>query len=164
MIIYSFGYTLPPVFIFPRTRLHDSLIFGASPESLVLVNSPQSSWITGPVFWKVLEHVKKHITSSEEDRIILLIGNHEIHCTLDSILYASENGIILVTFPPYCSHLLQPLEVGVIGPFKGKLSVAKHNWMTANPGRVIIIHDLASLTNVALQASFTCKEYNSTFC
>jgi len=48
--------------------------------------------------------------------------------------------------------------------FKGKLRVAQHNWMTANPGKVIIIHDLASLTNVAYQASFTCKEYNSTFC
>jgi hypothetical protein len=81
MIIYSFGYTVPPVSIFPRARLHNSLMFGASPGSLVLVNSPQSSWITGPVFWKVLEHVNKHTTSSEEDHIILFIGNHEIHCT-----------------------------------------------------------------------------------
>jgi hypothetical protein len=88
------------------------------------VNSPQSSWITGPVFLRVLEHVKKHTTSSEEDRIILLMGSHEIHCTLESILNASENGIILVTFPPYGSHLLQPLEVGAMGPFKGKLHVA----------------------------------------
>jgi len=81
MIIYSFGYTVPPVSIFPRRRLHDSLMFGAPPGSLVLVNSPQSSWITGPVFLKVLEHVKKYTTSSEEDCIILLMDSHEIHCT-----------------------------------------------------------------------------------
>ena len=43
---------------------------------------------------------------------------------LDSILYASENGIIFVTFPPCGSHLLQPLEVGGMGPFKGKLYMA----------------------------------------
>jgi hypothetical protein len=43
MIVYSFGYTVPPVPIFPRARLHDSLMFGAPPSSLVLMNSPQSS-------------------------------------------------------------------------------------------------------------------------
>jgi len=79
-------------------------MFGAPPGSLVLANNPQSSWITGPVFLKVLECVKKHTTSSEEDRIILLTGSHEIHCSLDSILNASENGIILVTLPPYGCH------------------------------------------------------------
>jgi len=37
MIISSVGNTEPPVFIFPRTRLHDSLVFGASHRSLRLV-------------------------------------------------------------------------------------------------------------------------------
>jgi hypothetical protein len=43
MIINSVGNTVPPVFIFLRARLHDSLMFGAPPGSLWLVNSPQSS-------------------------------------------------------------------------------------------------------------------------
>jgi len=91
------------------------------------------------------------------------MGNHEVRCTLDSILYASENGIILVTFPPYCSHLLQPLEAGVMGLFKGKLCLAQHNWMTANPHKVITDHDLASLSNAAYQASFTVKNITAPF-
>ena len=118
MINNSVGNTVPPVCIFPRARLHDSLIFGAPPGSLGLVNSPQSSWVTGPLFLKVLEHVKKHTRSSKEDRIILLLNNCESHHTLDSILYARENGVTLVTFPPHCSHRLQPLDVGVMEPLK----------------------------------------------
>jgi len=110
MIINSVSNTVPPVFIFPRARLHDSLMFGAPPASLGLVNSPQSSWITESLFLKVLEHVKKHTRSSKEDRIILLMNNHESHRNLDSIFYARENGIILVTFPSHCSHRLQTLE------------------------------------------------------
>ena len=82
--------------------------------------------MTGSLFLRVLEHVKKHTRSSNEDCIILLMGNHESNCNLDSILYARENGITLVTFPPHCSHQLQPLDVGVLGPFKGKLC-AWHN-------------------------------------
>jgi hypothetical protein len=68
--------------------------------------------------------------------------------------------ITLVTFPPHCCHRLQPQYLGVMGPFKGKLHVAQRDWMTANPGKVITIHDLASLTS----SSFYCEEYNSSFC
>jgi hypothetical protein len=54
VIINSVGYTVPPVFIFPRARLHDSLMLGVRPGSMELVSSPHSSWITGPLFLKVL--------------------------------------------------------------------------------------------------------------
>ena len=104
VVTNSVDNTLPPVSIYPRARLHDSLMFGAPPGSLGLVNSPQSSWITGPLFLKVLEYVKKHTRSPKEDPIILLKDNHEIRCTLDSILYERENGFTLVSFPPHCSH------------------------------------------------------------
>jgi hypothetical protein len=50
-----------------------------------------------------------------------------------------------------------------MGPFKGKLHVVQHDWMTANPGKVITIHDLASLTNAAYQASFTAKNITAAF-
>jgi hypothetical protein len=69
------------------------------------VNIPQNRWITGPLFLKVLEHVKKNTRSSKEDRIILLRDNNESHCPLDSILYATEIGITLETFPPHCSSI-----------------------------------------------------------
>jgi hypothetical protein len=49
------------------------------------------------------------------------------------------------------------LDVEIMGPYKRKLRVAQHDWMTANPGKVITIHDLASLTNAAYQASFSAK-------
>jgi hypothetical protein len=65
MIISSVDNTVPPVFIFPRARFHDSVMFGASPGSLGLANSPQNSWMTGPLLLKVLEHVKKHTRSEE---------------------------------------------------------------------------------------------------
>jgi hypothetical protein len=87
MFIISVGNTVPPDFIFPRARLHDSLMFGAPPGSLGLVNSPP---ITGSLLLKVLEHVKKHPKISKKDCFILLMDNHESHCALDSILCARE--------------------------------------------------------------------------
>jgi len=34
-------------------------VFGAPPESLGLVDIPQIGWITGTLFLKALDHVKK---------------------------------------------------------------------------------------------------------
>ena len=106
------------------------------------MNIPQSRWITRTLLLKFLEHVKKNTRSSKEDRIILLKDNNESHCTIDSILSATVIGITLVTFPPHCSHRLLPLDVRVMGPFKGKLRLARLNWMNANSGKVTTIHDL----------------------
>jgi len=88
--------------------------------------------------------------------------SHKSHCTLHSIPCATENGIALVTFPPHCSHPLQPLDVKLLGLFKEKLCLAQYYWITANPGKVITVHDLTSLTNAAYQASFFAK--NKTAC
>jgi hypothetical protein len=114
MIINCVGNILPAVLIFPRATLHDSLMSVAPPGSLRLVYSPQSSWVTGPLFLKVFNLEKKHTRSSKEDRIILLMDNHEYHCTFNSTLYARQNGITL------------SLGVVVMRPFKEKLIVAQH--------------------------------------
>jgi len=98
MIISPVGNTVRPFFIFPRARLHNSLMFSAPPGSLGFVKLPQSSWMAGPSFLKVLELVKKHTRNFKEDCLLLLMDNHESHCTLDSILYARENDITLVIF------------------------------------------------------------------
>jgi hypothetical protein len=104
MIINSTGKTVPPAFFFQRARHHDSLIFGVPPGSLGLVNSPQNSKMTGPLSFRVLEHVKKHTRTFKEDNIVLTMDNHKSHFTLASILYAKENGITFITFPLYCSY------------------------------------------------------------
>ncbi|KAG8261880.1 hypothetical protein J6590_108842 [Homalodisca vitripennis] len=91
------------------------------------------------------------------------MDNHESHCTLDAVVYAKDNDMVLVTFPPHCSHRLQPLDVGVLGPFKSKLKVAQNDWMVSNPGKTISIHILAALANTAYAASFSNKNITAAF-
>lgn len=100
------GNTIPPAFIFPRSRMHDSRMSGAVPGSLGLANSQKSGWITDELFLKVLEYVAKHTRSSIDLPILLIMDNHESHCNLDVIQYARNNGIVILTIPPHCSHRL----------------------------------------------------------
>lgn len=53
MIVNAIGNTVPPVFVFPRAKFHDSLLFGAPEGSLGLVNSPKSGWMTSDLFLQV---------------------------------------------------------------------------------------------------------------
>lgn len=114
-------------------------------------------------FLKVLEHIKKFTKCNLDDKILIVMDNHESHCSLDAIIFAKENGIGLVTIPPHCTHRLQPLDVSIMGPCKAALKVAQHDWLISHAGKAITIHDLAGLSNTAIQTSFTPKNIISSF-
>lgn len=162
-IVNALGNTIPPVFIFPRARFHDSMLIGAPAGSVGFANSPTSGWMTGPLFLKALQHIKKSARCTKEDKILILLDNHESHCTIDAITFARENGITLLTFPPHCTHKLQPLDVAVNSPFKAKLAVAQNDWLLNHPGKTITIHDLASIVTPAYNASHTINNITSGF-
>ncbi|KAJ8955083.1 hypothetical protein NQ314_006964 [Rhamnusium bicolor] len=83
------------------------------------------------------------------------MDNHESHCSLEAILFAKNNGIALLTFPPHCSHRLQPLDVGVLGPFKAKFKVASNDWLLNHSGRTISLYSIIEIVGTAYAASFT---------
>ena len=50
-----------------------------------------------------------------------MMDNHESHVSLETINAASENGLVILSFPPHCSHRMQPLDVSIYGPFNGTI-------------------------------------------
>ena len=100
-----------------------------------------------PIVFKGSRTYKK-TSQSFEDPVLLLMDNHESHCTLDAINYCCENGMVVLTFPPHCTHRMQPLDVAFNGPFKQKLS--QNDWLVRNPGKAITINDLVGIVIQAL--------------
>lgn len=73
---------------------------------------------------------------------MLIMDGHSSHITGDMITLCIENDIDLLILPPHCSHLLQPLDVGVYGPLKrfhaqevdrytraGIKRIQRHHWV-----------------------------------
>ena len=145
-IVSATGVALPPVFIFPRKNYRDVFMNGAPEGSLGLVNP--SGWMTSENFVKVLEHVVKFTGSSPEKQIIVTMDNHESHLALQSVLYAKDHGINIVTLPPHTSNKTQPLDLAVFGPLKTYFNSAANAWMLANAGKTITIHE----SHLALQS------------
>lgn len=160
-IISASGNTIPPLFIFPRVNYRDHFLEGAPEGSIGAAT--KSGWINSEIFVLVLKHIQKFSLSSKDHPILLLCDNHESHISLQAITYARDNGIILLSFPPHTSHRLQPLDVGVFGPFKSKLKIAFNNWHMSNPGKTISIYNIPKLVKLAYFESFTAKNITSGF-
>ena len=46
-----------------------------------------------------------------------------------------NNGVVILSFPPHCSHELQPLDRSVYGPLKKYVNSFCDSWMRNNPGK-----------------------------
>lgn len=136
------------------------MLMGA-PENSRLAHS--SGWMTKENFVKVLLHFITHSGASKENPCLLLLDNHQSHVNLDIIQLAKENGVHLLTFPPHFSHRLQPLDVGVYGPFKNYYNTAAAVWMTSNPGKTISIYTVPELVKTAFNRSMTRNNILSAF-
>ncbi|ELT93700.1 hypothetical protein CAPTEDRAFT_207955 [Capitella teleta] len=127
------GNSIPPLLVFPRVNFKEHMLHG-SPAGTVGVAKP-SGWITKDLFLHWMDHFIQHASSSKENPTLLLLDNHESHCSIASIDKARDAGITLLSFPPHCSHKLQPLDRTVYGPLKTFYNAACDSWMLRNPGK-----------------------------
>ena len=105
-----------------------------------------SGWMNSELFPLVLNHFIKHMNVSKDNPAILLMDNHESHVTLQTIDLARENGLVILSFLPHCSHRMQPLDVSICGTFKRYYNVACTDWMLSHPERALTTYDIAALS------------------
>lgn len=56
--------------------------------------------MTAENFLKEIFHFAKFSICSKIDPVLLLFDNHESHINIETIQFAKDNVIIMVTFPP----------------------------------------------------------------
>ncbi len=152
-----------PAFIFPCIRYKDLFLVDGPPESVKCGNA--SRWMQEEEFVIFLKHFVKHTKVTSERKVLLLLDNHSLHLSVQAVNYCKENGIVLLTFPPHCSHKLQLLDRSMYGPFKKMINTASDTWMRMNPAKTMTIYDIPSLVKAAfpnaatpsnIQAGFGC--------
>ena len=55
----------------------------------------------------------------------------------------------MLSFPPHCTHSLQPLDRSIHGPFKKYFNTVADEWHLNNPGKGMTIYDLPALVAIA---------------
>lgn len=151
--INAIGNHVPPMLIFPRVHFRDFMIKGAPVGTIGGANP--SGWSNGDLFHRYLEHFISHVKPDLNNKVLLILDNHESHISIKSIDEAKKNGIVLLTLPPHTSHKLQPLDRTVFGPYKTFYNQAVNEWMACNPGKPFSIYDVPEIIGKAYPRAFT---------
>ncbi|XP_045778799.1 uncharacterized protein LOC123876536 [Maniola jurtina] len=157
----ALGNHIPPMFIFPRKRFNDHFIRDGPTGSIGTANG--SGWMQEEDFYTFLNFFKDQIRPSKENKALLLLDNHASHTAIKNIEFCKENGIILLTFPPHCTHKLQPMDRAVFGPVKKAVNTACDNWMRSNPGKVMSIYDIPGIVKTSFDIAVTPRNISSGF-
>ncbi|XP_072395389.1 uncharacterized protein [Diabrotica undecimpunctata] len=96
--VNAIGNHVPPMLIFPRVFFKDHMLHGAPPGLIGGANL--SGWY---------QHFIAHVKPREQEKVLLILDNHESHIAVSVIDLGKENNIVLLTLPPHTSHRTEPL-------------------------------------------------------
>jgi hypothetical protein len=108
-----------PVIILPGVELLEKWTKARLPGRFLLTTSP-AGYITDELFYDWLINIFGPASKKLQlgAKRLLLLDGHTTHLTIEVWEYCKEENIILFTTPPHLTHLVQPLDVGVFGPWK----------------------------------------------
>ena len=117
----------------------------------------ETGWSKGEIFRKFFEeHFLPFVGSAaHNDPIVLIYDRHASHKTYKTIRWVREKGIILFVLPAHSSHLLQPLDIAVFGPFKRHYYSECAKCLASHMGMNITRHEICSLASSAYLKSFS---------
>ncbi|KAJ8950033.1 hypothetical protein NQ314_008039 [Rhamnusium bicolor] len=101
------------------------------------------------------KHFVRNVKCTRERPVLLLLDNHDAHLSIEALNFLKNNGVCVLSFPPHCSHKLQPLDRSVYGPFKKYVNTACDAWMRNHPGSTMTIYDIPGIVNTALPLAVT---------
>jgi hypothetical protein len=149
------GSFVPPVFIFPRVRMKNSLM-DHSPSGSV-GTCTKSGWINEEAFEFWFDHFLKSVRPQTSAQPVLLIfDGHSSHTrNLNVVLKARENNVVLVCLPSHCTHRLQPLDVAFFRSLNSYYDDECRKWLRDHQGRKISEEQIPELFGLAYGKSAT---------
>ena len=152
----AIGNYIPPIFIYPRKRMHPALLKGAPQGSKGFAS--KSGWIDCNIFLQWLFHFKEHTCPRVDNKALLILDNHCSHLSLEAIIFAKESHIIMLSIPPHTSHRLQLLDKTFFGPLKTFYNREIDKWLVSNPGKLVNDWKLSELFCHAYEQAATVQK------
>lgn len=82
----------------------------------------QRGWTDNELALEWLRIFEKETKPDESEYRLLILDNHGSHVTAKFLRYAFAHRVVLLAFPPHCTHLFQPLDVGLFSPLQNYYS------------------------------------------
>lgn len=128
------GNSLPPFFLFPKKKMQAYFMDNATDGAVGFAND--SGWMAQTEFVRFMDHFVRFARPSTDSPVLLLLDNHTSHLSIEALDLAVANGVHILSFPPHCSHRMQPLDVSVFGPIKSYYKSQCAAWQKNNANKV----------------------------
>ncbi|KAJ3666433.1 hypothetical protein Zmor_001875 [Zophobas morio] len=155
------GNSIPPLFIFPRVHFKDHFLRGAPAGSIGAAN--RSGWMNNDIFLTFMKHLVATVKCTKKSPILLLLDNLDSHLSIASLNFAKDNGVVMLSFPPHCSHKMQPLDRSVFYSLKKFINSNCESWLRTNPGKTITIYDIPGIVGNAIPLALVPNNVTSGF-
>lgn len=135
--ISAAGIAILPLIIFKAKYTNTAWIPTHAPQNWRFSTS-NSGWTFNSHGYEWLTTVFEPQTRPDDPtaRRLLVMDGHSSHIAANVIALCMENAIDLLILPPHCSHLLQPLDVGVFAPLKRALASETDAALRLDSGRI----------------------------
>ncbi|KAF0684221.1 Pogo transposable element with KRAB domain, partial [Aphis craccivora] len=154
LCVSASGIYMPPMMIFPRVRTNLEYLRNCPPEFTAEFHP--SGWMQTDIFYRWLKKFIQFTHASKNNPVLLLLDGHATHTkNINLINLARENGVVMLCFPPHCTHRLQPLDVGVIKPISTYYDPEVTNWLRSNTPKVVTLKDIGEIFGKAFMKSAT---------
>lgn len=146
------GQSLPPLVIWKTKTMSVDMANGEIPGTQYGFSA--NGWMERTLFdsW-FKKHFIRYAPASRP--LLLLLDGHSSHYNPDTLKFAAENEVIIFALPPNTTHLTQPLDKGVFGPFKSHWRQVCHDFQNSHPSNVVNQYNFCSLLSKAWLESMT---------
>jgi len=130
LVTYN-GDKMAPLLIFPRKTLPSCLDELVKNKSL-MVSGQSNGWMDQRTFKAYAAEIvrfanlqRRKFDQKEDATFLLFSDSHSSREDPETLKLFRDNHIKMITFPSHCTHILQPLDVGIFSPFKKKYKLER---------------------------------------
>jgi hypothetical protein len=126
---------MPPYVVFKGKNFEQEFRDGMPPGTAVSIS--KSGYITDELFHAFITHFVCHKPQGNKSNILLPNGQYAHGSDPDTLQYALDNNVIVISIPPHTSHSIQPLDRSFFRSLKVYYYSAFNSWIKQNPARGI---------------------------
>ena len=146
--------------IFDRKILKPDMTIGKVPGTFYGLSD--NRWMNADLFEEWLKnHFLVHAPPARP--LLLLLDGHSSHYQPELLQIAAAERVVPFCLPPHTTHLLQPLDSGVLGSIKCSWNEACHLFCSNNPGQVVNRYNFSQIFNMAWKKSMSMVNVVSSF-
>ncbi|XP_055307689.1 uncharacterized protein LOC129571845 [Sitodiplosis mosellana] len=159
--VSAVGQSIPPYFLFPRKNMKETYMTHAGQGAVGIANG--CGWMTSDEFTKYMDHFITHSGARKGLPTLLLLDNHTAHLSIEAIDKAINHDITMLSFPPHCTHRMQPLDITVFGPMKTMYTTKHDDWKKSNMKVTFDLHHIPLIVDQCLDLCVTPRNIKSGF-